>query len=268
VHRLAVLLVLLAPSTALPWGAEGHHVITTAAVEKLPPALRDAFRARLPALREADVEADKKRGRGAKAERHYIHINVDAHPGHPGRVIDAVLQSYRELVKAFRDHDADAQVRALGDLSHFVADLHQPLHTTSNYEGRDTKNCVSKNSTAHKRFETEFVEKHIDAIRSEVTPQRVKFAPAVRGQIRSQALERAQAAHRQVGELLDVDRAARKRCDAHRPRNYMDAVRAKWLPLVAGQMADAAGWLAGLVVAAEEAAQTWRADEDAPTAER
>jgi hypothetical protein len=44
------------------------------------------------------------------------------------------------LTEAFRQGRHERTIEAIADLSHFVADLHQPLHTTRNYDGQLTGN--------------------------------------------------------------------------------------------------------------------------------
>jgi hypothetical protein len=217
----------------------------------LPAPLRARFTPQLSALLEADVEADRVRGGGKRAERHWIHLDVQ---GHPGRVVEAVVESYAALVEAFRAGDVKAQVAALGDLSHFVADLHQPLHVTSNHTGEATGNCIAGKNSAHSRFEREFVDHYQAEIEAAV--QRQPRHPVVvhRAQIARQAMKHARAAHALVRRLLAADRAAMPTCDERRSRGYLDEVKAAWLPMVTAQMGAAAGWLADLVVSAQREA--------------
>ncbi|MEO1434932.1 MAG: hypothetical protein AAFV80_05305 [Bacteroidota bacterium] len=49
-----------------------------------------------------------------------------------------MLQSYRQLVRAFEKQDTDRILRLSAEFGHYIGDAHVPLHTTTNYNGQLT----------------------------------------------------------------------------------------------------------------------------------
>ncbi len=74
----------------------------------------------------------------------------------PWTIRDAV----DELAETFRERRVEHLPRVIGRLSHYVGDLHQPLHTTVNYDGRRTGN-----RGVHAVFEVHIVNRYRDAYR-------------------------------------------------------------------------------------------------------
>ena len=48
------------------------------------------------------------------------------------------LRTYRRLIGAFDRKDEAAILRLAVDLAHYISDLHVPLHTSGNYDGKQT----------------------------------------------------------------------------------------------------------------------------------
>jgi hypothetical protein len=67
-----------------------------------------------------------------------------------------IAELYRELVHAMRDSEWRGVPLVAAHLGHYVADGHQPLHTTTNTDGQSTGN-----PGIHKRFETEMIRRHL-----------------------------------------------------------------------------------------------------------
>src|SRR3989338_5200966 len=72
---------------------------------------------------------------------------------------------YQNLVSAMRRKDYPDILRLSGDLSHYVADLHVPLHTTVNYDGQ-----LTTDTGVHARFESRLVDLFPDALPFEPKP--------------------------------------------------------------------------------------------------
>ncbi|MEM6723724.1 MAG: zinc dependent phospholipase C family protein [Bacteroidota bacterium] len=49
-----------------------------------------------------------------------------------------LLQSYRQLVRAFEKQEIDRILRLSAEFGHYIGDAHVPLHTTTNYNGQLT----------------------------------------------------------------------------------------------------------------------------------
>ena len=159
--------ILLAPTSALAWGFEGHEIVASIARARLTPAVR----AKVEALLAADTGtltghdmaseatwADAWRGAGhlETAQWHFVDIELD-HPdlktacfGNPSAdqpasagpaqdcVVDKIDEFSTEL--AAPATSPGERLLALKYLLHFVGDVHQPLHA-SDHEDRGG-NCV------------------------------------------------------------------------------------------------------------------------------
>jgi hypothetical protein len=162
---LLALALACMPAQARAWGCEGHQVVALVAETHLtahaqamvkeilaagpidPQLSRFCKEGAIDAMADAATWADDVRGaRPATAPWHY----VDIPRGTSRRDVEkycnpkegCVTHAIRDELAVLRSADADAQKRAeaLRFLIHFVGDLHQPLHATSNND--QGGNCV------------------------------------------------------------------------------------------------------------------------------
>jgi hypothetical protein len=150
---------------AFAWGCDGHQAVAMLAQRLLSPAAINAINATLkaspvdPAIKpyctplpqdpmaDAATWADDYRVLNPDTGGwHFIDfpLILGSHPGDYKKycpmgncVIDAIVEQYRVLTTTA---DANAKGNALRFIIHFVGDIHQPLHTTSN--GDRGGNCV------------------------------------------------------------------------------------------------------------------------------
>ena len=138
------------------WGFPAHKALHAAAIHTLPPPLHAFFKRHADFVIEHAVDADRRKFTVAdEGPRHYIDLDrlpadlprtwaaardcmpedsLKAHgiaPFHAPRV-------YLRLVDAFDRMDEAAILRCAVDLGHYLADMHVPLHTTSNHNGQFT----------------------------------------------------------------------------------------------------------------------------------
>jgi hypothetical protein len=182
--RIALLtfaLSLCATSPALPWGAEGHKLITDKAVQVLPPEVRPLFESRLQDLRRLSVEPDDlwkdpkqweahpewktrsnwhfldidhfhfrypfKEFPRARAGADSLYARADplyAGRGNAGYLPWTIEDFYRAIVDAWKRGDLEAVIQNSGLLSHFAGDASMPLHATRNYDGLYSGNIKYK----------------------------------------------------------------------------------------------------------------------------
>jgi hypothetical protein len=165
-HGLVVLFnlaCLLAPAQAAAWGCKGHQTIALIAEKHLTPEAKQWVTNLLsdnpidPKLNrycggatpdplvDGSTWADDVRPERKNGAWHYIDIprgskraSLDAFCGKDGCVTRAIL----EQLTILKDKNADGTKRAeaLRYVIHFVADLHQPLHTITNAD--EGGNCV------------------------------------------------------------------------------------------------------------------------------
>lgn len=146
------------------WGFNPHRRINEEAVYLLPEPLFQFYKAHKNYLSEHAVDPDKRRHSvKGEAEKHFI--DLDKYGSDLNEIQQKLpltwdcavefysedtlrehgigpwnaLWSYYALVKAFEENNKERILKVSAELGHYVADLHVPLHTTSNYNGQQTK---------------------------------------------------------------------------------------------------------------------------------
>ncbi|MBI4445163.1 MAG: hypothetical protein HY645_04575 [Acidobacteria bacterium] len=171
---ICIVLLLIGEDFLYSWGALGHRLITGMAVDYSRGEYRAALMRHRNYLIDHSMDADhRKETDPNESVRHFV--DLDRYGPFPfnefsldfrilsrklgeqrvkknGVLLWAIEESYRNLVRAFEKHDPQAIRRYLSDVAHYVADLHQPLHTTENYDGQ-----LSGQEGIHYRFEYELV---------------------------------------------------------------------------------------------------------------
>lgn len=133
-----LLFVIGLPHPLYAWGEAGHRIVAEVAERYLDDRARKEVQALLGDASLASVSdwADRIRGdRPETASWHFVGIPFKASRYDPKRdcgdgecVIGAIERFRRTL--SDRSRPAEARAEALKFLVHFIADLHQPLHTT------------------------------------------------------------------------------------------------------------------------------------------
>lgn len=153
---MATLLVLAPPLAA--WGPQGHQLAATAALADLPPEVAAWFTGQEATVRDHANDPDAwKASDPLESPRHCL--DVEAYGGLGGLVTEeaaarnrlgpelfqktgqvpwVILAWVRRLAKAFARRDPGQVALEAAILSHYVADLSVPLHTTLNYDGLET----------------------------------------------------------------------------------------------------------------------------------
>jgi hypothetical protein len=158
---LAILgLCLTCPDLDLAWGPTAHQIVNTWAVQTLPPEIRTFFENNRQFLVEHSNDADElmKTDRYERM-RQYIYLDkygVFPYPTLPHGYEQAKekLGSWRinrdgvlpwqigefslRLTKAMKAGNWEEVKLDAAALAHYVADAHDPLHTTQNFDGQLT----------------------------------------------------------------------------------------------------------------------------------
>ncbi len=153
-------LALLACCTrSFCWGFFAHQKINYLAVFLLPPEMMVLYKPNIGFLAEHAVDPDKRRYLvAAEGSRHYI--DIDYYGSYPYKNVphtwDSAIAKYgdtlqqrgivpwwtvtmlQRLTKAFREKNQAAILKLSAELGHYIADLHVPLHTSSNHNGQLT----------------------------------------------------------------------------------------------------------------------------------
>ena len=168
------ILTISVVSLAFSWGATGHRIINQKAPMHLPLSM-SVWKADSMLFAQHASDADNRKISGdtsfwAEAPRHYI--DIDYYPNYhsiphsldsmimmfgrstvwnQGTLPWAIVRDLDSLTAQFRRNDP-AIVQTMSDLGHYVADAHQPLHCTNNYDGQYTGN-----NGVHSRYETTMI---------------------------------------------------------------------------------------------------------------
>lgn len=159
-------------------------MVTDRAVRLLPTQLQDFYWANRDVLQELSIEADlRKDWDRTEGPKHYIDLEHYASDHLPRLAAQAMRELgmeklsksgwvpwntqlvYARLVESMRSGDYPAILRLSGDISHYVADAHIPLHTTENYDG-----WTSGDTGIHSRFESRLVEQFPEVLPFEPRP--------------------------------------------------------------------------------------------------
>lgn len=155
-----LLLWLALTGTVFAWGPAAHQIVNTWAIQTLPPEIRSFFENNRQFLAEHANDADElmKKDRYERM-RHYIYL--DKYGAFPYRDLphdyahakdkfvswritrDGVLpwqigEFSLRLTKAMKTGDWENVKLDAAALGHYVADAHDPLHTTQNFDGQLT----------------------------------------------------------------------------------------------------------------------------------
>ncbi len=172
---------LLLPVTAiisflfLGWGQVGHHIINYNTILSAYPEL-EFFNTWADSLAAHASDADyRKSWDPDEAPRHYI--DIDNYPEFIATgtipqsfdslvaihglsfVMDqgilpwAIINTADSLELAFENNDMHHAMLKAADLGHYIADSHQPLHITRNYDGQYTNQ-----NGVHSRYETHMID--------------------------------------------------------------------------------------------------------------
>lgn len=161
ITSLVFVLLLATTSIVLAWGSWGHKHISKAAIFSLPEQMRIFYYNHEDYLAESAVVPDLRRPLlhdRDEAPRHFIdledfHMPVAELPQTPKEVHEKydwkflnktgilpwhIQLMMEELTQAFKERSKSNILFLSSELSHYVADAHMPLHTSSNYNGQFT----------------------------------------------------------------------------------------------------------------------------------
>ncbi|HUL45162.1 MAG TPA: T9SS type A sorting domain-containing protein [Bacteroidota bacterium] len=172
---LFLVLILVTVVMVYAWGATGHRIINLKAVMHLPSAM-SALKADSIFLETHASDADNRKVSGdtsfyAESPRHFL--DIDAYPNYLSmpRDLNTLISLYGwqtvkqsgtlpwttvwyvdSLGQQLARGDSATALQTMADLGHYVADAHQPLHCTENYDGQFTGN-----NGVHSRYETTMI---------------------------------------------------------------------------------------------------------------
>ena len=234
----AVLLLTVLAAPSFGWSRTGHFLITEEAVERLPEPFRGWFAApaALARLKQASADPDDRNRKGSdhyrpdERPRHFLNIDALAEEPYPfknfprdrtkaeesrragsaealathGSVPWAAADALSRLTDALTAGRTPAVFDEAGALAHYAADLHQPLRTTANYDGRQ-----SGNHGIHKALEVGLLARFEDFYAGEL--RRRRRQEMFLDDPTDALFDWLIAAHARVGPILEADSVARHR---------------------------------------------------------
>jgi Zinc dependent phospholipase C len=237
------------------WGRRAHQMVNAAAIKTLPLPLRSYFQAHQFFLVDHAIDPDLK-ARLDPRERPHHFADVDAYDRYPflqfrkqfvaerlgpcraqlsdGTVMWQIERFTRYLELDFRRSNwRDASQDAVY-LAHYAADLTQPLHVVSNYDGQRTGQ-----KGIHKRFEVGLVDLMAD--RWVLRPRPAAEIPNLRARI----FEEFISSYRHSGAVFAADRRVRAFIPYTSPR-FLPAFAKSAAPVAKAQLDDAASFVGSL----------------------
>ena len=232
----ALLLLAVAAPPALAWDDDTHEMIAAEAVARLPEPLRGLFSGdALKRLQDASIAPDARTAKlkeeksplyQAERVKHFFDIDAITAEPYPFKDFphDRKAAEAKFGAKAFEEHgtvpwttadalaaladtmkrgDTDVIFTAAGDLAHFAADLHMPLHVTKNYNGQFTGN-----KGIHKMLEVGLVKRYPAFYAEEVKKDQTE--PAYLADPQDRLFDWLIAANARVAPILAADTAARQ----------------------------------------------------------
>lgn len=155
-----VAVLLCCAYTSWCWGFFAHKKINNYAVFLLPPEMMVLYKPEISFIGEHAVDPDKRRyAIPEEGPRHYI--DIDYYGKYPFDSLPrnwyAAVQKYSDdtllahgigpwytlnmlhrLTEAFKQKNKLQILKLSADMGHYIADLHVPLHTSSNHNGQKT----------------------------------------------------------------------------------------------------------------------------------
>ncbi len=183
---LLLSIIILVSQSAFPWGDKGHKLISKMSVDFLPPEMK-AFKAWREYLEEHAPDPDyRKKTDKTEGPKHFIDIDYykeflngdmienedsliseygEKEVIHQGILPWATLQTFENLTKAFKEKNKELALLYAADLGHYVADGHQPMHTTVNYNGQ-----LTDQKGVHARYEVKMIDAHLNELENSFMP--------------------------------------------------------------------------------------------------
>ena len=216
---IAFLLLALCPSVVFGWGGRLHMDISRKAAQIVPDEM-SAWRGYAHLMANGSYRPDLWRSDAqTEGPRHYVDIESYSEIGAtnlPRNYADlahmtsrrstprsgiapwVILELQERLTTAMATNDWDEAAQVAAAMGHYVADTHQPLHTTENFDG-----AMADGRGVHLRWEVELPGQHWRA--SMLAPGK----PAYVSDVWPFILNWIQESHARYDAILDADGKAR-----------------------------------------------------------
>jgi len=199
------------------WGPAGHRWITNRAIDNLEGRFQELSSKHRSTIVRQTMDPDYRKDQDPEEpSRHFIDLepygefpfsdmdlNYDRLVARWGKekvekngtLLWAVQRTFEKLVEAFQSQNLEQILLYSADLSHYLGDLHQPFHTTENFDGQLTGQLG-----IHSRFENDLVNLYLEQVSFS------KAAPNDLGPVMGQLHDVAVESYQWVDNILLADR--------------------------------------------------------------
>jgi hypothetical protein len=226
IFSTSLLIILLPTVLVFGWGDKGHKIIAVFAMKQLPAQMKfsEEFKSEIV---DHSVDPDnRKRDDKSEGSKHFIDIDfykefsdgivimsrdsLNKLYGEQVVTKEGILPwateiAYFRLINAFKEKDKDKVLFYASDLAHYVADGHQPLHATVNYNGQ-----LSDQKGVHFRYEIEMLDYYLPVVEKNYNDQ-IPFY--IVSSIPSMIFNYIAEANNYVELILSADKFAAKKTD-------------------------------------------------------
>ncbi len=225
----------------LAWGPAAHRWITNRAMDNLEGRFQELFSKHRSTIVRQTMDPDYRKDQDPEeSSRHFINLElywefpfssldldyeqlVDRFGKEKveknGRILWAAQRTFDQLVEAFQRQDLEQILLYSADLSHYVGDLHQPFHTTENFNGQFTGQLG-----IHSRFESDLVNLYLERVPFS------KTAPTNLGPVMRQLHDVAVESYQRVDDILLADRRVVSELEIDRKQYLGKANKGKKYP--------------------------------------
>lgn len=249
-------------SPVFAWGKNGHKLINSKAIDLLPEEIKQLQNWKdyiVDNSSDPDIRRDND---PTEAPKHFIDMDFYQEFLYGSMIqeknqliskygIDTVtqmgilpwatLETYNNLVKAFREKNRDKVLIFITDLGHYVADGHQPFHTMMNYDGQ-----LTNQKGIHGRYESEMVNQYFEQITNLISEQRIDYIANPLNYI----FDYLTASHMFSAVIFNADLAAYQAAGSHGNDDYYRILWFRTKHLTAILFSNAATAFASLIYSA------------------
>lgn len=190
-NYILILIICTFTNSTFPWGEEGHSLIGRMSTRYFPKEMKE-FTTLKDYLSEHSKDADnRKKDDKSEGMKHFIDIDFykefqsgnmitnkdsllilysEKDINKNGILPWATLATYNNLIKAFKDKNKEKVLLYITDLSHYVGDGHQPMHSVTNYNGQ-----LTDQKGLHFRYEITMVDAHIKDLENSFKYKEVEY---------------------------------------------------------------------------------------------
>ena len=168
---MLVVLALLGCNPLSAWGRKGHQILAHLALKDLPPDPAAWFKGLEDIVADHSSDPDEWKNDREEGPRHFLDMDLYGNdvPFHleearakvgakvfqrAGQLPWVIQDRVAILAKAFQAGHRQEVALQTAFLSHYVGDLHVPLHTVENYDGN-----LTGQHGVHSRWETGLVDR-------------------------------------------------------------------------------------------------------------